>query len=67
MVANPPTSQIFQKTKKPTGSNKLPKYSWIFYFKKPTFLLWIISVATSQNWKKEKRKKKRKTLIWTWE
>jgi len=27
-----------KKSKKTTGSNKLPKYSWIFYFKKPTFL-----------------------------
>jgi hypothetical protein len=27
-----------KKQKKNTGSNKLPKYSWIFYFKIPTFL-----------------------------
>jgi hypothetical protein len=39
MIANPATSQISKKKKKKTtGSNKLPKYRWIFYLKKPTFL-----------------------------
>jgi hypothetical protein len=58
MIANPPTSQIFQKTKKTTGSNKLPKYSWIFYFKN------LLSSCGSLVWlhhkigKKEKRKEK---------